>query len=261
MKQFFSYIFVAGILLAAVLKPAAAGEIVFAVSDWRPMAYQDETGQARGLLVEIAREVMEKEMGLDLAVRFLPWKRAQKEVEFGKSDFLITVPTKARKAYAAVSGQVFYRLPLHIYTWAGHPKRREIDAIRTAEDIKRLNLVPVTNLGNGWHREQVDAQGIETHYAGKEENILFLLAYKRADIVIDAVVPTNYLIRKYGLNRKVELTRSRFSQVEFHLLMGKRSGFAGRMPLFDAAFERARQRGAIRAIAERYEDPASLDLP
>lgn len=170
---------------------AGEGMIRHVYSDWRPMCYTDDNGRASGLLPDIARIVMEEELGLTLEGYARPWKRAQKEVETGESDFLITVATKARREYALVSESVFYQLPLYIYTYRGHEKQTAIDAIKDVSDIKRLNLVPVTNLGNGWHKENIDDHGINTHYAGKEENILYLLANRRADIVIDAKVPTN----------------------------------------------------------------------
>jgi len=252
--------FISLVLFLSISHPGAGAEtreISYSVSGWKPMAYINETNEPKGLLVGIAREVMEKEMGLNLVVKVRPWKRAQKEVETGESDFLITVATKARKNYALVSENVFYSLPLYIYTYKNHEKRKEIDAIKSVRDIKKLNLMPVTNLGNGWHKENVDVYGIDTHYAGKEENILFLLANKRADIVIDAVVPTNYLIEKFKLNQKVELTASRFSRVDFHLLLGKKSRFAGQMPLFDSAFTRSKDR--IHDLIAGYEAGASVN--
>ena len=239
------------VLFWTVAGHAESRPVFLALSEWVPMAYEDDRGQPQGLLVEIVREVVEREMGLTLAVKFLPWVRAQKEVEFGQSDVLITVPTEERLAYALASDRPFYRLPLFIYTYKDHLLLPRINQIRTVSDIKSLKLVPVTNLGNGWHREHIDAYGINTHYAAKEANILQLLALKRGDIVIDAAVPTNFLIRKYGLGQKVVQTACRFSQVDFHLLVGRKSPFSDRMQTFNQAFSRAQDR--IETVARGYE--------
>ena len=227
--------------------------ISYAFGHWVPMVYTDEAGRGKGLLSEVAREVFETELGLTLLYSERPWKRAQLEVKNGTSDFLITVATDSRKAYALASQHVFYTLPLYIYTYADHPMMDAIDRIRSAEDIKRLKLKPVTNLGNGWHKDNIDILGIDTHYVKEEENILLFLASRRADIMIDAVVPTNFLVDKLGLNRDIHLTESRFSQVDFHLLMGRKSRYATWMERINRAFERIRRDGRLKAIVARYE--------
>jgi len=229
--------------------------IVFTFSNWVPMVYMDGFGRGQGVLVDIAREVFEKELGLNLICIERPWKRAQLQVEKGDSDFIITVATASRKKYALAGKHVFYTLPLYIYTYAGHEKLGAIHKIQSVRDIKELRLKPVTNLGNGWHKDNVDAYGINTHYVGKEDNILLFLAMKRADIMIDAVVPTNYLIKEMELSQKIVLTKSRFSQVDFHLLLSRKSQYVSWMDRIDSAFEKAEKSGRIQNIISGYESP------
>ncbi len=254
MQKFWGIVFVGVFFFMGSGHAGAAGKtIFFSYPEWVPMGYEDGVGKGRGLMVEIAREVMEKELGLTLVCRFRPWKRAQKEVEKGISDFLITVSTPSRQKYALTSDQPFYSLPLYVYTYANHEKLEQIHRIQTGRDIKALGLKPVTNLGNGWHKDNIDIHGIDTHYVDKEENILLFLANRRADIMIDAVVPTNYLIKKFELNQKIVLTKSRFSQVDFHLLLSRKSEFSGWMDRINQAFSRARQSGRIQALIAGYE--------
>ena len=233
------------------------GKIIMTFSEWIPMAQVDSWGNGYGLMPEIAKAVFEDELGISVGFRVRPWKRAQIDVEKGRSDFMITVATESRKRYALPSTKPFYKLPLYIYTYAGHEKLEAINGIQSAEDIKALKLIPVTNLGNGWHKDNIDAHGINTHYVGKEESILMFLASKRADIMIDAVVPTNYLIKIKELNRKIVLTKCRFSQVDFHLLLSRKSSFANRMKDINAAFERAEQKGRIQDIVLKYESDSN----
>jgi len=227
--------------------------IVYVSPKWIPMTYTNLTGRRSGLLVDIAREVFERELGLNLICIERPWKRAQMEVKSGISDFIITVATSSRRKYALAGKHVFYTLPLYIYTYAGHEKLEAINGIRSARDIKRLKLRPVTNLGNGWHKDNIDDKGINTHYVGEENHILLFLANKRADIMIDAVVPTNYLINKMGLNQDIVLTKSRFSQVDFHLLLSRKSKYASWMDRIDDAHEKAEKSGRIQAVISKYE--------
>ncbi len=255
MKQFTIFILIIIIIVPVPVMAIAQKKmsIIYVSHQWVPMTYTNEAGRRSGLLVDIAREVFERELGLNLICIERPWKRAQLEVENGTSDFIITVATPSRKKYALSGTHAFYTLPLYVYTYAGHEKLDAIHGIRSARDIKALNLRPVTNLGNGWHKDNIDAHGIHTHYVGKEDNILLFLANKRADIMIDAVVPTNYLIDKMKLSRDIILTKSRFSQVDFHLLLSRKSKYAPWMSRIDTAHERAEKSGRIQAIISKYE--------
>ncbi len=226
--------------------------ISFVFGRWVPLDYMDDSGRGCGLLVDIAREVFEKELGLRLVCITRPWKRAQLEVKNGASDFMVTVSTETRKAYAIASQQPFCSLSLNVYTYSGHRQMEAIHKIRSARDIKKLKLRPVSNLGNGWQKDNIDAAGIYTHYVGTDENVLLVLASKRADIMIDALIPTNYLIRKMGLGKSIVLTGSRFSQVDLHLLLSRKSRFSSWMPQIDDAFENVRKKGRIAAIVSGY---------
>ena len=84
---------------------------------------------------------------------------------------------------------------------------KQIDQIKTAEDIVRLNLKTVTNLGNGWHEAHMESKGVLTKYVGVEDSALRFLAAKRADIMIDALVSTNYLIKETGSTSELKLSK------------------------------------------------------
>lgn len=52
------------------------------------------------------------------------------------------------------------------------------------------------------------------------------------------------------------LTASRFSQVDFHLLVSKQSRFAPMLGKMDAAFSRAWKKGRIQEVISAYEGPS-----
>jgi len=106
------------------------------------MVYMDGFGRGQGVLVDIAREVFEKELGLNLICIERPWKRAQLQVEKGDSDFIITVATASRKKYALAGKHVFYTLPLYIYTYAGHEKLGAIHKIQSVRAMRSLRISP-----------------------------------------------------------------------------------------------------------------------
>lgn len=62
-----------------------------------------------------------------------------------------------------------------LYTYKDHPKLDEIKQIKEVIDIKKLNLKPISNLGNGWHKQNIDIYGIKTLYVKEDENIIQVL--------------------------------------------------------------------------------------
>lgn len=216
------------------------------------MIYPADDG-AQGLFYEIFREVLEKEMGMKLQVDFKPWKRAQLMVASGKADFILTVATKERLTYAKKSDAPFYELYLKLYTWKGHPKLHEINQIRNVKGILKHKLIPVTNLGNGWHKENIDKFGVPTIYARADQHLPAVLASKRADIMIEAVAPMNMMIRKLSLTKKLVLTDGKFGPIQFHLLMSKKSSFLDLLPEINKVFIRLKNAGRINQILKKYQ--------
>lgn len=226
--------------------------IKFSCYNWLPMNYENDKGIPSGLYIDILNEVFVNQLGIPLSTRFRPWKRAQVEVRKGITDFLITVATRERLKYSTKSNEPFFLLYLYIYTYANHPLANQIDQIKSPEDIVKLNLTAVTNLGNGWHKSNMEAKGVKTHYVRLEDSALGFLSLKRADIMIDALISTNHLIRKKGLSSKIQLTKARFGPLKMHLLMSNQSPFLKLMPEINEAFKNLQDEGVINEIISRY---------
>jgi polar amino acid transport system substrate-binding protein len=228
--------------------------IRYAVADSPPMATVDDKHPAglKGLYPDILDAVLTKRMGLSWTGTTLPWKRAQAEVQSGGADILITVPTEERRVYALASDQPVFEAYLHVYTYADHPRILEIRKIKTAEDIRRLGLIPVTNLGNNWHRENIDAIGIKTHYAPADQNIARFLAAKRADIMIDMPFTMNPMIKSLGLTRQIEMTPARFGPIGFHVLVGRKSPFSSSMTALNRAIDQFILDGTRERLSAKY---------
>lgn len=230
----------------------ANNTITYAFAAWTPIVYMDHNGVSKGLFIEMLNELFVKKLKMNLDVNSVPWIRAQKYVEDGIADFLITVPTEERLKYAVASEVSFFNLYLHVYTYKNHEKINEIKKIKTAQDIKRLGLIPVSNLGNGWHKENIDSFGINTHYVSQDDNIARFLASKRSDIMIDAPVPMNHIIKTEGLSSKIVLTEARFGPVVFHLLMGKKSKHFNLMPKINKALAELHEDGTFDRLLMKY---------
>lgn len=240
------------ILPQTVLAQNSPKSITFATSYWPPIAFVDNNGIGQGLYNDILQEIFVNTLGMKLEHKELPWKRVQLEVKRGVTDCFISVPTEDRLAYAVQSEAPFFLLYLYVYTYKDHPKLKEIENITSAEDIKRLGLTPVTNLGNDWHKENIDSAGVDTFYAPAEQNASFFLAKKRADIMIDAVLPTNHLLKQTNLASDIVLTKARFGPIKIHFLMSKKSPYVSLMPRINKAFNKIQKDGRLDQFLSKY---------
>ncbi|RED49636.1 substrate-binding periplasmic protein [Aestuariispira insulae] len=243
------------ILTASFMSPARAEDqrdyFIMTYGQAEPLIYEQD-GQAKGIYVELMKELIVKELGREIRFRQRPWKRAQHEVEIGAADLLITLPTERRREYALISDQPVFPLYFAIYTYADHPRLIEINKINSVQDIAKLDLLAVTNLGNGWHKANVQDKGVRTYVAPSDRNIAGVLALKRADIMIDITVTMNHVISKQGLTDKLTLTDVRFGPTHMYLMLGKKSPFTHLMPEIEAALVRMRQDGRMERIVEQY---------
>ncbi len=249
-------------VVVALWMPAEANassqpeQIKFVFSEWKPVFYLDQNKRMRGVYAEILTELFEKKLGMEIRYEMLPWKRCQHYIQTGDADITIMFPTEERLQYAAKSASPLYQFSLNIFTYKNHPKLEEIKKVTSPQDIKLLNLVPVTNLGNGWHKNNIDNHGIKTHYLAEDIQLFEYLARKRADIVIDLLVPSLHYIKEQELEDAIEVTDVRFGPLEMHLMLSKKSRFLNRLPEIDEAFEQLKSEGAMDSIIQRYE---SLD--
>ncbi|WDP91758.1 MAG: transporter substrate-binding domain-containing protein [Desulfobacter sp.] len=227
--------------------------ITFAFSEWQPVFHIDENKEMQGLYPEILAELFEKRLGITVVGVDLPWVRSQMNIKNGQSDFSLMVPNEERLAYTEMSKEPVCQLFMNVFTYKGHPKLEAIRKITSARDIKRLGLRPATNIGNGWHKKNIDAYGIHTDYLPDDRLIFRYLAKKRADIVIDILVPSLYHIRKETLQSQIEVTDARFGPLNIHLMMGKKSKYRHLMPRIDQAIAEMKRQGVIQKLMAKFE--------
>lgn len=227
--------------------------ITFGYTTWKPIYYLSKDDEPRGIYAEILKELFEKKLGYKVVYKIFPWKRCQKYLELGKIDFTIMMPSKERLKYSDKSQNVFYDFYLHVFTYKGHPLIEKIEKIQTVDDIKRLKIIPVTNAGNGWHKKNIDAYGIETIHLINESQIFPFLSLKRADIVIDVLAPSLAVIREQNLQDSIQVTTARFGPTSMHLMMSKLSKHRELLPAIDEAFAELKASGVIKRIVDKYE--------
>lgn len=234
---------------------AAVPSVTYAIGPPSIPLYELEPGNDlgwKGLFVEIVEEIFTRELGYRLIVEQYPWKRAQQNVKEGLADLTVSVPTAERLEYALKSDKPILKMYLNVYTYAGHPKLEEIRKIETARDLISLELKPVTNLGNGWHKENIEDAGVTSFHVPNDENLVQFLALKRADIMIDAPILMSRLIKQYGLESKIVKTDVLFGPIHFHLLVSKNSRYAELMPKINETIDQLAQNGTLERLASSY---------
>lgn len=240
------------VLLISLLLPVQGDTISYSFADWPPIISLDDSGDAWGLYADIIHELFNKRLQIDTKAKMLPWKRAQASVQNGSIDFIITVPTKERLTYASASDSSFYDLYLHVFTWNGHPKQEAMKHITSAEDIKELNLIPVTNLGNGWHKNNIDTYGVKTHYVPAEANAVSFLSFKRADITIEALETMVFALKNMTLDTKIVDTNARFGPLSMHLLLSNKSSHITLLPKINRTYKAMIDDGTVSRILKKY---------
>ncbi|THB74207.1 MAG: hypothetical protein D3926_22420 [Desulfobacteraceae bacterium] len=228
--------------------------IIYSTPEWAPFNYKNENGEPIGLYVEILKEIFEKEMDIGLDFQTVPWKRAQSNVKEGTADILVTVATQSRLEYALITEAPILELYLFAYTYKDHPKLDEINTISSGIDIKRLNLTPVTNLGNNWHKINIDDHGVNTHYVPSEKNAFMVLALERADITIEPLYAGSYLINQLGLSNQVVRTSGKFGPIIFHILLSKKSPYSNEIKQINRAIAKVVKSSRYQDILKYYEE-------
>ncbi|WP_461209982.1 substrate-binding periplasmic protein [Desulfocurvus sp. DL9XJH121] len=238
--------------------PLAAREpLRVAFPEYRPYFWRDEGGAMHGFFHDIISEALETRMGVPLAWSPYPWQRCQALVREGRQDALVTVPTPERSAYTVTHDEPFYLKPLHLFTYAGHPRMEELRAIRGIPDIKKGGFTVVTNSGNGWNRLLVESADIPCLRTPTLKNVWLMLGGRRGDLAIEWPESAWPGIREAGVQDSVEQvsTGAVISYQPFHLLIRKGCAPAGLLDRFDEVIRAMREDGSIDRIMSRYGLP------
>ncbi len=208
------------------------------------------TGQG-GLLVEIVDAIF-KQMDMSYTVEVYPWARAQAMVQAGRADVLVTVPTDERRGYALVSEQTVFPMLMQVYARKDHPRLAEIRRIKSAQDIAALDLVAISNLGNGWHKANIEGAGVKTYYGTNDESAARMLAARRGDVLVDSAVSMALEIRRQGLQGELTAAAAPFAPLRFHVLLSQKSPFVQRMPDINRAIATLHKNGTLERLYQKY---------
>ena len=236
--------------------------IVFA-EGLEPLCWE-ENGRPQGLQPEIAQHVLSR-LNIKARFRFLPWARAQQEVEDGRADLMMTTPNKARFEYA-----VFGREMTTPNYWNLFIKSDRKDLIDNARSFTSLSdLKPYTVLdfnGNGWTTHFMkESDGYKIDTANTMEQVVKKLSLGRGDVIINSSASVNWFTRKLGL--KDDITEVDFVApgTRFHMVfqLSRKSPWVqkGLIKALDIELKKMKDSGAWLDALKKYKDPHGAGRP
>jgi polar amino acid transport system substrate-binding protein len=246
-KKMFSVLF----LISFAYLSANEDTLVFAFDPWPPY-HEIVNGKEEGVLVEIVNELFTKRLGYRIEYNQLPWARAQYQVKYGQSDFMITIPIGDRLDYTYASDIPVFVSKFVIYTYPDHPRFNEIELIGSRDDLQKAELTAVSILGYEWFETNVEPYVSGFHYAIDDSEALILLSKKRADIIIASEEPTNVHIKKLSLESLVTQTKAVYEEKEMHILLSKENAVPGLLDELNTTLKEMKEEGVIDKIMESF---------
>jgi len=232
--------------------------------DCQPLCWE-EGGVPMGLEVEIAQKVFQG-LGLSIVCEFYPWARAQKMVETGEADMMMTTPNDGRFKYAYFGKEM--TLPNY---WTIYVKKGRADLLKRAgsftklEDLKPYSLADF--IGNGW---QAAYMKIEDGYNIASQvptmaKVPLMLASGRVDMIINSENWVDWWAEKDGIADQIEKVNTVLPNSRFHFvaMLSRKSAWVdkGILRAFDEELTKLKKSGEWMRILRKYRDPYASGKP
>ncbi|WP_179958381.1 transporter substrate-binding domain-containing protein [Chitinimonas arctica] len=188
--------------------------------DYAPYSYIDPQqggGQVLGILPEILDPLLAEIPGILAGKQGLPWRRVQAMVQQGEADALCTFASAERKQYAVFNRVAVTTLVPHLFFSARHPRRAELEAIRSRDALKAFHLVD--QKGNQWAEQALkDFPSVE--WTPGHDAIFRMVMAERGDLHVSlSPLVTLWRLKKLGIHSQVVSIPAPYvaAEVPFHL--------------------------------------------
>ena len=201
----------------------------------------------RGILVDIADEVLGNRLGIEVSHLGYPWKRAQQMVRENKADAFITVSTQERLSYTVSGNEPAIVFSVHLLTRKGSDRIQDLERVKTIEELKNYKVVDY--LGNSWSERKL--KNMEVYWLSNIDAIFPFLTLGRADVAL-ASNRTLYRMKQEGYASKLVILPNTLDSVSFYFCVGIRSQYKGIIADIDKTLREMHSDGTIDRIVERY---------
>lgn len=247
-----------GALAVAPLCQAQAVRKPFrmAVSDNYAPFYLVENRRVGGIVIDILREVIGKQMGLPIEFEAYPWARAQMMVEEQGFDALCTIATPNRLVYTVASDEPVLVQDFHLFVHKDNRLLADLRKVGSLAELTALHPTAVSYLGSGWSTNHL--AGIELTLAGNFESVLRMLLARRADIMIDNEFPVQNWLATHKddqgrpASESIVMLPKIYDASRFNLLVSKKSAYLGMLAEFNLRMKAFRKTAAYRQIFQSY---------
>ena len=238
------------IVVLVSLRPSAGQEpLTITHTIFEPFVWSEDDA-SKGIYVDVLTEALQDRLGIPVRFIYYPWKRAQLLVENGRYDGFVTLVTPARLEYTDACRVPVVVATMGIFTYANHPRFKEMETIRAVPDLAGYRLT--TYLGHGWAKKHLDGYNVD--YSGVDvKSVLRMIAAQRGDLTVEPVEVVLYNLKTLGLkNKVVQVPGVFFGRLEFKLMIGKQSPYNDIIPKVDRALTDMGKDGSLQAIYDRY---------
>jgi polar amino acid transport system substrate-binding protein len=178
------------------------------------------------------------------------WRRAQRMVEQGQRDGMITLLTEERQRYSVHGHEAVISVAVHAFTRHDHPLINELSRFTRLDQFK--GFTTVTYHGDGFAQTQLAPLGIRLDYADNMEQVLRKLFLHHGDVTLQSALHTQRDIYRFGLQHKIVQLQPALFTSNYYLMLNKHSPFVPLIPQLDKELLRLRRSGRLQQLLQQW---------
>ncbi|MGN5152291.1 substrate-binding periplasmic protein [Aeromonas enteropelogenes] len=235
---------VLGLLFACLAQGAPT--LTVATDLWPPFRILQPDGELQGLDVEILQR-LQKESGIQLQIRRMPWGRALKQMESGQVDLMIGLAHTAERA-----AFIDYLQPAYYQCWpAFYGKPATVAGIRQYRDLAGMEVGYV--LKSAYFEPFDSDPALNKHGVPTEDQLLRMVQRGHLPLMIGTDCQVDYALRQGDGEPLGKADYRPDSPVTLYLGMSKRSPHQAQKSALSTALQRLVESGDIKQMASHYQ--------
>ena len=215
-----------------------------------PVSFDNDAHQISGILPDMMTEILGNRMKLPITMQGMPWARAQASVQDGSADAFCTLITPPRLEYAVFTKNPVITLKINLFYAVDNPRRAEIEAIRTVDQLKGFRQGDY--VGDGF--AEATFKGLPIDYTPTLESTFKKIEAGRTDMFVGTDLVGKGVVKQLGLGDKIK---------DFQVDIGQPSAFniglrksypdiTAVLAKADEAIEAAQKDGTLAKITAKY---------
>lgn len=224
-----------------------------------------EKGEAKGLEVEIVERCLNN-LGIEVKHEFHPWARAQKLVEDGLVDGMMTTPNDTRFEYSIFGKEISLVNYWNIFVKSTNKELiEEAQKITELEELKNYTLTDF--IGNGWSATFMkEEDGYNIQRVARLEQLPLMITNDRVQMMINSSNWINWWSKKQGVRDKlteIDCEDIYFTRFHFVFMLSRKSPWVdkGLIRAMDIELQKMKESGEWHEILRKYEDPHGFGKP